>query len=214
MGYGVRQSARSSSWSGQNAEAFGALASLGFGHVEVGTVTLRPQSGNPKPRVWRSSKERALLNALGFPSDGAQAVAERLEQVVGNAESSQRAYRLGVNIGKNKDTSNTSAVEDYVQLTGRLARFADYLAINVSSPNTPGLRLLQQAESVVELLQTVRRAAVASRVRTSRLPILIKVSPDLGRPRSENCVRRPSKAMRTALLRQIRQLFATVSRLV
>jgi dihydroorotate dehydrogenase len=148
---------------------------LGFGHVEVGTVTPRPQPGNPRPRLFRLSAERSLINRLGFPSRGADFVARRLE----------RAGRLpgtivGVNLGKQRDTPLDRAAEDYETLLERFAPLADYLAVNVSSPNTPGLRELQDARRLAPLLLRLaeRRAVLRDRL-GKPLPVLVKLSPDL-----------------------------------
>lgn len=144
------------------------LASLGFGSVEVGTVTLRPQPGNEKPRMFRLPKDKALINRLGFNNEGARAVAERLALL-------KRKCILGVNIGKNKDVPNEEAVENYLAAFELVHPFADYIAINISSPNTPGLRDLQQAESLDLLL-----ASLQDRNRQlSPKPLLVKIAPDL-----------------------------------
>lgn len=150
------------------------LASLGFGHIEVGTVTPLPQPGNPRPRVFRIPEEQALINRMGFPGRGAAFLQERLsgERPAG--------LILGVNIGKNKDTPLESAANDYLQLMRILAPLADYLAINVSSPNTVGLRRLQARQSLDELLQALERERAALQQRLARrVPLLVKLSPDL-----------------------------------
>jgi len=154
----------------KDGEAWRGLASLGFGHVEVGTVTPRPQPGNPKPRVFRLPIERSLINRLGFPGMGADVVATRL--------SAERPHGvvLGVNLGKNKDTPNERAAEDYVTLVDRFASLADYLVVNVSSPNTEGLRNLQAREQLDALLGAVRKRVQAQ---PRRVPLLVKLSPDL-----------------------------------
>lgn len=163
----------------KDAEAVPAMFALGFGHVEVGTVTPRPQPGNERPRVWRFSRVGALINALGFPSVGAEAVAETL-----NALDRSRLLAngpLGINLGKNRDTSLDRAAADYAYLIDALYLVADYFTINVSSPNTPGLRALQTAEQLEPLL----RAAMAAMARAAERhggpvrPLLLKLSPDL-----------------------------------
>ena len=149
-----------------------ALGSLGFGFLEIGTVTARPQSGQPRPRLFRSGQAGALINRMGFPSEGAVAVAARL---------ARRTFSgvCGVNIGKNADTPIERALEDYVACFRILAPAADYIAVNVSSPNTPGLRGLQQTEPLANILAAIltERHALAKRGRS--VPVLLKISPDL-----------------------------------
>jgi dihydroorotate dehydrogenase len=154
----------------KNALGYAALASLGFGFVEVGTVTGRPQPGNPRPRLFRLPADRALLNRLGFNNDGADAVAARL--------TGPRRGPVGVNIGKTKAVPDESAVDDYVRSAERLGPLADYLVVNVSSPNTPGLRDLQSVQLLRPLLTAVREAL--DRVSPQRrVPLLVKIAPDL-----------------------------------
>ncbi|MCB9758555.1 MAG: quinone-dependent dihydroorotate dehydrogenase [Alphaproteobacteria bacterium] len=151
------------------------LAAMGFGHVEVGTVTVRAQAGNPKPRVFRLQEDRAVINRLGFPGLGADFVAARLaggERPCG--------VILGVNVGKNKDTPLEDAASDYVPLVERFAALADYLVVNVSSPNTPQLRELQTGAALRALLTTVRQARDARAQALGRsIPLLVKLAPDL-----------------------------------
>ena len=156
----------------KNAEAVAGLSHLGFGHIEVGTVTPRPQPGNPKPRLFRLTDDQALINRFGFNNDGVDALVARLV-------AHPFAGVLGVNIGKNKDTPNESAVEDYLCCLRAVACVADYVTINVSSPNTPGLRDLSSADAIMDLLQplVVARHALANR-RGQRLPLLVKLAPD------------------------------------
>jgi dihydroorotate dehydrogenase len=156
----------------KNAEAVAGLSHLGFGHIEVGTVTPRPQPGNPKPRLFRLTDDQALINRFGFNNDGVDALVARLV-------AHPFAGVLGVNIGKNKDTPNESAVEDYLCCLRAVASVADYVTINVSSPNTPGLRDLSSADAIMDLLQplVVARHALANR-RGQRLPLLVKLAPD------------------------------------
>lgn len=146
-----------------------ALGALGFGFIEVGTVTPRPQLGQPRPRVFRLEPYEALINRMGFPNDGAAVVARRL---------SRRTFDgvCGVNIGKNRDTPLERAVDDYVACFRALAAHADYVAVNVSSPNTEGLRLLQDAQQLEPILAALHEERSASH---SVLPILVKISPDL-----------------------------------
>jgi len=159
--------------------AWRGLAALGFGHIEIGTVTLRPQEGNPKPRIFRIPGEQALINRMGFPGNGADFVARRLS--VSRRPSS---VVLGVNIGKNKDTPNEEAASDYLSLFERFSPLADYLAINVSSPNTVGLRRLQAREYLEDLLARLADARLRlalSEIEGSSVPrpILVKLAPDL-----------------------------------
>ncbi|MFB6608828.1 quinone-dependent dihydroorotate dehydrogenase [Agromyces sp. NPDC056379] len=144
------------------------LGNLGFGHVEVGTITAVAQPGNPRPRLFRLVGDRALVNRMGFNNGGADAAAGRLSRL------SRRRDRpvLGVNIGKSRVTAVEDAVADYERSARVLAPFADYLVVNVSSPNTPGLRGLQEIDSLAPLLESVRAAA-------GDTPLLVKIAPDL-----------------------------------
>lgn len=154
--------------------AWRGLTSLGFGHVEVGTVTPRPQPGNPKPRVFRLPEDQSLINRLGFPSAGASALAPRL------GDDRPGASVLGVNIGKNKDTPLEEAVHDYAGLIRRFASRADYLVVNVSSPNTPNLRRLQHKQALGELLSELVGVRNEESDRLGRpVPLLVKLAPDL-----------------------------------
>jgi dihydroorotate dehydrogenase len=153
----------------KDAEAYNALGAFGFGFVEIGTVTARPQPGNPRPRVFRLVRDRALVNRMGFNNEGARAAADRLR--------GRRRVIVGVNIGKTKVVPEDEAAADYVQSTERLAALADYLVVNVSSPNTPGLRDLQAVEHLRPLLTQVREAA--RRTTPRHVPLLVKIAPDL-----------------------------------
>ena len=158
----------------KNAEGIDALAALGFSFVEVGTVTGEPQPGNPRPRLFRLPADRAIVNRMGFNNDGAEVVARRL--------ATRRAGRhqdvvVGVNIGRSKAVPDDAAAADYEKSTRLLAPYADYLVVNVSSPNTPGLRDLQAVDLLAPLLSAVRRQADA--VREAHLPLLVKIGPDL-----------------------------------
>jgi len=164
----------------KNAVGIDALAALGFGHVEVGTVTGRPQPGNEKPRLFRLPDDRAIVNRMGFNNDGAEAVARRLaaRQSRGGRRS---ATVLGVNIGKTKvvpEDDEAAVLDDYGLSARLLSPYADYLVVNVSSPNTPGLRSLQSVEKLQPLLEHVRRVAEAA-VIDRRVPLLVKIAPDL-----------------------------------
>jgi dihydroorotate dehydrogenase len=162
----------------KNGRAWPAAAALGFGHVEIGTVTARPQPGNPQPRLFRYPAQRAAINRMGFNNDGARTVAARLAH---HAPPGRRRIPLGVNIGKSKAVDIEQAVQDYLASFTWLADYADYLVLNVSSPNTPGLRQLQDEGRLRELLRAVTavnrsRAAQPGR---RRVPILLKIGPDL-----------------------------------
>jgi dihydroorotate dehydrogenase len=151
----------------KNAVGIDALAALGFGHVEVGTVTGEPQPGNPKPRLFRLTADRAVVNRMGFNNDGAEAVAARLA-----ARGRRPGPVLGVNIGRSKVVPEEEAVLDYEKSARLLAPHADYLVVNVSSPNTPGLRNLQAVDKLEPILVAVRAAA-------GEVPLLVKIAPDL-----------------------------------
>jgi dihydroorotate dehydrogenase len=155
----------------KNGVALPALAALGFGFIEIGTVTARAQPGNPRPRMFRFSDQQALINRLGFNNDGADAVANRLRQL---RESGRwPAVPIGINLGKSKLTPLDQAPADYLHSFRRLRNFADYIVLNVSSPNTPGLRSLQAGESLSLLLDAVQGE------NRSDKPIVVKVAPDL-----------------------------------
>jgi dihydroorotate dehydrogenase len=148
------------------------LAALGFGFIEVGTVTPKPQAGNPRPRLFRYPAERALINRMGFNNDGADAVAERLKRWRSNgARVSSPAPPVFVNVGKNRDTSLDAAADDYTTCYIKLAPHADAAVLNLSSPNTPGLRDLQKPEQLEHLLRNVRSVKAG--------PVLVKIAPDL-----------------------------------
>ena len=151
-----------------------ALLALGFGFVEVGTVTPRPQSGNPKPRMFRLPEHEAVINRLGFNNEGVDAL-------VRNVERAQRRHGLlGINIGKNKDTPNESAEDDYLLCLERVYPLADYVTVNISSPNTAGLRELQEEQSLRRLIGTLREAQEKyAGLHGKRVPMLVKIAPDL-----------------------------------
>ncbi|HXH79397.1 MAG TPA: quinone-dependent dihydroorotate dehydrogenase [Nocardioides sp.] len=161
----------------KNAVGIDALAALGFGHVEIGTVTGEPQPGNPAPRMFRLPADRAVVNRMGFNNDGAEAVARRLAARRQRMGPAGVGPVLGVNIGKTKVVPEEHAVADYEKSAGLLAPYADYLVVNVSSPNTPGLRDLQAVDKLEPLLRAVR--AQADRVTEARVPLLVKIAPDL-----------------------------------
>jgi dihydroorotate dehydrogenase len=156
----------------KNGVAIPAWAALGFGFVEIGTVTAKPQPGNPKPRIFRYPEQEALINRLGFNNDGADVVAARLRAL--RDSDRWHAIPVGINLGKSKVTALDEAVDDYLYSFRLLAPLADYIVLNVSSPNTPGLRSLQEHDALNELLGAVR-----SENERARKPILLKIAPDL-----------------------------------
>jgi dihydroorotate dehydrogenase len=163
----------------KNARAVRGLTMLGFGFVEVGTVTPRPQPGNEAPRMWRELDQRGVRNRMGFNNDGAAEMAERLRAL--RRTPAGRAAVVGVNIGKNKTTSAADAAADYAACARLLAPHADYLVVNVSSPNTPGLRDLQTTAELRPILAAARDAADAATTTAGvrRTPLLVKIAPDL-----------------------------------
>jgi dihydroorotate dehydrogenase len=154
----------------KNAEVYDVLSDFGFAFIEVGTVTWRAQEGNPRPRLFRLPKDRALINRMGFNNVGAEAVVPHLEHGHG--------VKLGLSVGKSRAAADAEAVEDYVLSLRKLARFADYVVLNVSSPNTPGLRSLQSPERLEPLLLEARKALVEA-CPDRHVPMLLKVDPDL-----------------------------------
>ncbi|HTP03381.1 MAG TPA: quinone-dependent dihydroorotate dehydrogenase [Anaerolineales bacterium] len=184
----------------KDALAVRGLAALGFGHLEIGTVTPLPQPGNPRPRMFRLVEDQAIINRLGFPSRGSEYVQMRLhprlrgdwvQRVFGFSARSKKWHNqppprlsgsavLGVNIGKNKSTSNEQAVLDYLELVQNFAPYADYLTINVSSPNTEGLRDLQAQKALEALLSQLHAQRLLEQPKLQRrLPLLVKLAPDL-----------------------------------
>ena len=164
----------------KNAEGWPAAAALGFGHIEIVTITALKQPGNPKPRVFRFPTEEAVINRMGFNNDGAELIAARLAK---QPKPGQRRIPVGINLGKSKVTALDQAVEDYLASFARLADYADYLVLNVSSPNTPDLRKLQDEDRLRELLGAIsganRERVTAGR---TRKPVLLKIAPDLTFP--------------------------------
>jgi len=161
---------------GYDKDGFGwrGLACLGFGHIELGTVTPLPQPGNPAPRVFRLVEDQAVINRMGFPGRGAAFLARRLRGP------RPKGLVLGVNIGKNKNTPLETAETDYVSLVKTFAPLADYLAVNVSSPNTPGLRELQSRQSLTRILKPVHEARLLALGKKKKpTPIFVKLAPDL-----------------------------------
>jgi dihydroorotate dehydrogenase len=157
----------------KNGKVVNQLTALGFGFVEVGTVTFEAQKGNEKPRLFRLPQDKALINRLGFNNDGTLRVVERLKKI-------NRNCVLGVNIGKNKDVPNDEAIENYLKSFDLAFAVADYITVNVSSPNTPNLRELQKAENLEELLDTLqKRNSELGKQNKKNLPLLVKIAPDL-----------------------------------
>jgi dihydroorotate dehydrogenase len=161
-----------------------ALLALGFGFVEVGTTTPRPQEGNPKPRMFRLPEHSAVINRLGFNNDGVDAMVRN----VGKAR--RRGGLLGINIGKNKDTPNEAAVDDYLFCLERVYPLADYITVNISSPNTAGLRELQEEQQLRQLVGTLREAQEKlGSQHGKRVPMLVKIAPDLSDDDIDACAR-------------------------
>lgn len=165
----------------KNGVALPAWAALGFGFVEIGTVTAKAQRGNPRPRIFRYPEQEALINRLGFNNHGADAVAARL----GSLRRSGRwpGIPVGINIGKSKVTPIEEAAEDYLFSFRLLHEFADYIVLNVSSPNTPGLRTLQERDALEELLRVIHKKNLIT-----RKPVLLKIAPDLALPELEQII--------------------------
>ena len=160
----------------KNGAHIDALAALGFGFIEVGTTTPRPQAGNPKPRMWRLPAHQAVINRLGFNNEG-------VDVLVRNAERARYDGVLGINIGKNKDTPNERAVEDYINCLTRVYARASYVTVNISSPNTQGLRDLQEEETLKRLIGTLRECQEKLATQHgAHKPMLLKIAPDLGEP--------------------------------
>src|SRR2546430_5216363 len=156
----------------KNGVALPAWAALGFGFAELGTVTAHAQPGNPKPRIFRLTEQDALINRLGFNNDGADVIAQRLRKL--RQSGRWRQMPIGINIGKSMKTSVADAIEDYVYSFHRLREFAGYIVLNISSPNTPGLRELQGSAPLTELLSVIGEKNLIT-----RKPVLVKIAPDL-----------------------------------
>jgi len=160
----------------KDARVVAGLTALGFGHVEVGTLTPRPQAGNPRPRIFRLPGDGALINRMGFPNGGVEAAVPRLR-----ALARPREYVLGVSLGKQKETSLAEAAADYVAVMRAVYPYADYLAVNISSPNTPGLRELQGGRYLDDLLAALaaENRDLAARAGVAPRPLWVKIAPDL-----------------------------------
>jgi dihydroorotate dehydrogenase len=157
----------------KNGDYIDALSNLGFGFIEIGTVTPKPQLGNPRPRLFRLTEQKAIINRMGFNNKGAEYIAQRLEKTV---------YKgiLGINIGKNKDTPLDNAVEDYLIGFRTFWKFASYITINISSPNTPGLRDLQHEDMLAKLLCVLKQEQLSVQLNYGKyVPLVVKISPDL-----------------------------------
>jgi len=163
----------------KNAECIRAAAALGFGHIEVGTITYHRQPGNPKPRLFRFPEQGAILNRLGFNNDGAEAIANHLSNEIPKAHKSD--IPIGINIGKSKATPVEEAAKDYISSFNLLADYADYITINISSPNTQGLRSLQSKQHLPELLQALQNENEnrAKKMGSTKTPLILKIAPDL-----------------------------------
>ena len=191
----------------KDAMAIQGLSTLGFGHIEVGTITPRPQPGNPRPRIFRLIEDEAVINRMGFPSRGSEFVQKQLnpslredliEKYIGFVIPSRKRARrminkgnviLGINLGKNKDTPNEEAVLDYLELLQNFAPYADYLAINVSSPNTVGLRQLQGRAALEGLLtQLHAQRQLEEQKLEKQIPLLVKLAPDLSEKELEEAI--------------------------
>ena len=153
------------------------LGILGFGHVEVGTLTPKPQKGNPRPRIFRLPEDGALINRMGFPNGGVQTAVPRLQKL----SRKERSFVLGVSLGKQKETPLADAEQDYIHVMQQVYAYSDYLAVNISSPNTPGLRDLQGGDYLQHLLSVLvaENGRLAEQHNIKKRPLLVKIAPDL-----------------------------------
>ncbi len=156
----------------KNGEYISALGKLGFGFIEVGTVTPKAQAGNPQPRLFRLQKYNALINRMGFNNEG-------VEQLVNNVQQADYNGILGINIGKNKTTPNELAINDYLTAMQQVYPYADYIAVNISSPNTPGLRDLQSEDALKLLLEKLKQTQQVLSTEFGYKPVVVKIAPDL-----------------------------------
>lgn len=157
----------------KNGDCIDAFASMGFGFVEIGTVTPRPQAGNPKPRLFRLPEKQAIINRMGFNNKGVDHLVEQVKRA-------QFRGPIGINIGKNKDTEESKALEDYLICLNKVYPYASYITINISSPNTPGLRNLQYGEALDKLLAGLKAAQeTLTQTHSKYVPLFIKIAPDL-----------------------------------
>jgi len=168
----------------KNARHIDALAQCGFGFIEVGTVTPLAQTGNDKPRLFRLTEDNAIINRMGFNNDG-------VEALINNVKKSHADCVLGINIGKNKNTPLENAVDDYIFCMQRIYRYADYITINISSPNTPGLRDLQHGEGLTSLLLQLKQKQAELTEKYQRyVPIAVKIAPDLNKEEIQDIAQR------------------------
>lgn len=157
----------------KNAECIDAFAQMGFGFIEVGTVTPRPQAGNDKPRIFRLPESNAIINRMGFNNKG-------VDNLVNNVKAAKYDGILGINIGKNKDTPNEQGKDDYIHCMRKVFEHASYITVNISSPNTPGLRDLQYGEALDDLLQSLKNEQLDLIAKHNKqVPMLVKIAPDL-----------------------------------
>ncbi|KTF18323.1 quinone-dependent dihydroorotate dehydrogenase [Pseudoalteromonas sp. H105] len=157
----------------KNAECIDAFAQMGFGFIEVGTVTPRPQAGNDKPRIFRLPESNAIINRMGFNNKG-------VDNLVNNVKAAKYDGILGINIGKNKDTPNEQGKDDYIHCMRKVFEHASYITVNISSPNTPGLRDLQYGEALDDLLQSLKSEQLdLISKHNKQVPMLVKIAPDL-----------------------------------
>ena len=157
----------------KNADCIKAFAQMGFGFIEVGTVTPRPQAGNPKPRMFRLPAKHALINRMGFNNNGVDYLVEQVKQANFHGV-------LGINIGKNKDTADEQAIDDYLYCMDKVYPFASYITVNISSPNTPGLRAFQHGDALDQLLAALKAEQTRLQQKYDRyVPIAVKIAPDL-----------------------------------
>ena len=169
----------------KNGEYIAEMANLGFGFIEVGTVTPLPQAGNEKPRMFRLPQDGALINRMGFNNDGVSAVAENIATWRAGSVKARENILIGGNIGKNKNTPNEDAVSDYIKCFDGLFNVVDYFVVNVSSPNTPGLRALQDKKPLTEILNALQER---NKNKAVRKPILLKIAPDLTNPQLDDII--------------------------
>lgn len=169
----------------KNAECMELFECLGFGSVEIGTVTPMPQPGNEKPRLFRLINDEAIINRMGFNNVGMDVVKVRLKHFREKFDRQKSQFRIGVNIGKNKNTPNENAVDDYIKCFTRLYDEADYFVVNVSSPNTPGLRELQEKPALEKILHALQQIALP---KETKRPVFLKISPDLSREQLDDVI--------------------------